>query len=61
MASRPWIQIVTPDQIVNGQVDTSVPPNGTGTQWGTVNRGTGNTLATVSTTWINHATERQLR
>jgi len=35
MASRPWVQIVTPDQIVNGQVDTSVPPTGTGTQWAT--------------------------
>jgi hypothetical protein len=58
MASRPWIQIVTPDQIVNGQVDTSVPPNGSGTQWGTVNRGTGLTdtnLPTTSTVWINHA------
>ena len=35
MASPPWVQIVTPDQIVNGQVDTSVPPTGSGTQWGT--------------------------
>ncbi len=55
MASRPWIQIVTPDQIVNNQVDTSVPPNGSGTHWGTVNRGTGLSLPTVSTQWINHA------
>ena len=56
MATRPWVQIVTPDQIVNGQVDTSVPPNGSGTQWGTVNRGTGLSLPTTSTVWINHAT-----
>ncbi|HEX4086186.1 MAG TPA: hypothetical protein VHY22_14820 [Chthoniobacteraceae bacterium] len=55
MASRPWVQIVTPDQIVSGQVDTSVPPNGSGTQWGTVNRGTGLSLPTESTLWINHA------
>ena len=55
MASRPWVQIVTPDQIVNGQVDTSVPPNGSGTQWGAVNRGTGLSLPTTSSVWINHA------
>ncbi len=56
MASRPWVQIVTPDQIVNGQVDTSVPPTGSGTQWGNVNRGTGLSLPTNATVWINHAT-----
>ncbi len=56
MATRPWVQIVTPDQIVNGQVDTSVPPTGTGTQWGTINRGTGLSLPLTSTAWINHAT-----
>ena len=55
MASRPWIQIVTPDQIINGKVDTSVPPTGAGTQWGTVNRGTGLSLPLTSTAWINHA------
>jgi hypothetical protein len=55
MASRPWVEIVTPDQIVNGKVDTSVPPTGTGTTWGTVNRGSGLSLPLTSTVWINHA------
>jgi hypothetical protein len=57
LGSRPWIQIVTPDQIVDGEIDTSVPPNGTGTQWGVVNRGTGLTLVNVSKDYVDHATE----
>ncbi len=55
MATRPWVQIVTPDQIVNGQIDTSVPPTGAGTAWGNVSRGTGLSLPLTSTLWINHA------
>ena len=27
LASHPWVQMVTPDQIVAAQVDTSVPPD----------------------------------
>ena len=56
LASHPWIQIVTPDQIANGQIDTSVPPTGSG-GFGVVNRGTGMTLPVVSKDWIDHATE----
>ena len=56
MASHPWIQIVTPDMIVSGTLDTSVPPTGTG-GFGTVQRGSGLSLATVSKDWLDHATE----
>lgn len=57
LASHPWVQIVTPDQIVNGQVDTSVPPDGTGDAFGSVDRGTGLTLPLVAQDFIDHATE----
>ncbi len=57
LGSRPWIQLVTPDQIVNGAVDLSQPPDGTGDTWGSVNRGTGLTLANVAKDYIDHATE----
>jgi glycosidase len=57
MASRPWIQIVTPDQIAAGQVDLSQPPDGMGDTWGTVNRGSGLTLAKVTHDFLDHATQ----
>jgi Alpha amylase, catalytic domain/Glycosyl hydrolase family 57 len=57
LANHPWIQIVTPDQIASNQIDTSVPPNGSGTQWGSVNRGTGLSLPNVAKDFIDHADE----
>ena len=57
LGARPWIQIVTPDQIVKGEIDTSVPPDGVGDQFGTVNRGSNLTLAKVAKDWVDHATE----
>ena len=57
LASHPWIQIVTPDQIANNQVDTSVPPDGAGDAFGFVDRGTGLTLPLVAQDFIDHATE----
>ncbi len=57
LANHPWVQIVTPDQIASNQIDTSVPPTGAGTHWGTVNRGTSLTLANVAKDFIDHADE----
>ena len=57
LASHPWVRIVTPDQIASGQVDLSVPPDGSGDTWGTVNRGTGLTLAKVQHDFVDHATQ----
>ena len=57
LANHPWIEIVTPDQIVSNQVDTSVPPNGSGTQWGTVNRGTNLSLPNIAKDFVDHADE----
>ena len=57
LASHPWVQLVTPDQIVSGQVDTSVPPDGVGDAFGYVDRGTGLTLPLVAQDFVDHATE----
>ena len=58
MANHPWIQIVTPDQIASGQVDTSVPPNpDSPAAFGAVERGSGLVLAKVAKDWVDHATE----
>ncbi|MGZ5019311.1 MAG: hypothetical protein ACXWAV_02695, partial [Chthoniobacterales bacterium] len=56
LASHPWVQLVTPDQIASGAV--SYLSNGNNvTQWGTVARGTGLSLPNVSKDFIDHATE----
>ena len=59
LASHPWIQLVTPDQIAGGQLDTSVPPNPTSPGgFGAVPRGSGLVLAQVAKDWLDHATEQ---
>ena len=57
IANRPWLQLVSPDQIASGQVDLSQPPDGSGDIWGSVNRGTSGGLAKVSHDFIDHATQ----
>ena len=57
LASHPWVEMVTPDQIVKAQVDTSVPPDGSGDTFGYVDRGTGLTPPMVAQDFIDHATE----
>ena len=58
IASRPWIQIVTPDQIANAQVDISVPADGIGDAWPVKERGSEPAVATkVAPDYIDHATE----
>ncbi len=53
LASRPWIQLVTPDQIASNQV----PYNGGSTGvWGTVNRGSPS-LPLVAKDFVDYATE----
>ncbi len=59
MASRPWIQLVTPDQIASGQVDLSQPPDGAGDTWGVKDRSTGGGSAAlkVAHDYVDHATQ----
>jgi len=54
-ANRPWIRIVTPDEIVNQQVD--INRDGVGDAWTAIDRGTP-TLPKVSQDFIDHATQQ---
>ena len=56
LANHPWIQMVTPDQIAQGQVSYN-SNGGSATDWGTVNRGQNLTLPNVSKDFIDHADE----
>jgi len=58
LASRPYVRVVTPSQILAGQVQYPRLDNGqlTGT-WGVVERGTNNQLPTVAKDWVHRATQ----
>lgn len=56
LASRPWTQLVTHQQILDGEVDLSQPSDGLGDIWGTVDRGTGLTLEKTAQLFVDHAT-----
>ena len=53
-ANKPWIQIVTPQQITNNQID--INRDNVGDAWGVIDRGTP-ILANVSQDWVDHATQ----
>jgi hypothetical protein len=57
MASRPWIQLVTPQMIADGEVSYIGQDSNIYTTWSTTNRGTGQTLAKVQPDWLDHATQ----
>lgn len=57
LANRPWVQIVSLDDIANGEVDLSQPPDGQGDIWGTVERGAGLNLPLTAKDFIDHATQ----
>ena len=55
MASRPWIQIVGPDEVAAGKVDLSVPPDGIGDEFATLNRGNIVFGRKQAPMWLDHA------
>lgn len=57
LANRPWIELVTLEDIVTGQVDLSEPADGAGDNWSKVDRGTGLSLAPTAKNFIDHATQ----
>ncbi len=57
LASRPWVRIVTAQDILNGQVPYIGQDGNTHTTWGTVNRGSGLNLVQTAKDWIDHATQ----
>jgi hypothetical protein len=54
LASRPWIRVVTADQIANHEVNYIGQDGGTYSEWGTVDRGSP-TLAPVAKDWVDWA------
>jgi len=55
LANRPWVQIVTPEQIANNQIDINA--DGIGDSWYAIPRGSPVPLAKVSNEWLHHATQ----
>ena len=53
-ANKPWIQIVTPQQISNHQID--IDRDNIGDVWGVFDRGAP-VLANVAQDWVDHATQ----
>jgi hypothetical protein len=53
-ANKPWIRIVTPEQIANGEID--INRDGSGDPWFVIDRGAP-TLNKVSQDWIHHSTQ----
>jgi hypothetical protein len=56
LASRPWIRVVTAEQIAAGEVAYRGQDGNTYTTWGTVNQGTGRTLVQTAKDWVDWAT-----
>jgi len=57
LASRPWIEVVGPDQVASGEVDLSVPPDGAGDAFASIDRGTTSFGRKLGPLWLDHATE----
>lgn len=57
LASRPWVRLVTAQDILNGSVPYVGQDGQTHTTWGTVQRGTGLNLVQTAKDWIDHATQ----
>lgn len=57
IANRPWIELVTLDDVAHGDIDLSQPADGSGDTWSTVNRGTGQSLQRTAKDFIDHATQ----
>ncbi|MGJ8651862.1 MAG: alpha-amylase family glycosyl hydrolase [Opitutaceae bacterium] len=57
IANRPWVELVTLDDVATGEIDLSQPADGSGDTWSTVNRGTGQSLQRTAKDYIDHATQ----
>jgi len=57
LAGRPWIRIVTANEIVNGQVSYKGADGNMTSVWGLKDRGTSLNLVQTAKDWIDHATQ----
>jgi hypothetical protein len=55
LGSRPWIRVVTGQQIVDGEIPYTGQDGNTYTNWGTEQRGTGRTLVQTAKDWVDWA------
>ena len=56
LGSRPWIRVVTAQQIADNQVDYVGTDNNTYSTWGAESRGTGQELVQTAKDWVDWAT-----
>ncbi len=57
LASRPWVELVGPDQVATGQVDLSLPPDGGGDNFAGIDRGSTTFGRKLGPLWLDHATQ----
>jgi glycosidase len=57
LASRPWIEIVGPEQVASGEVDLTFPPDGGGDEFAPLERGTVAFGRKLGPLWVDHATQ----
>ncbi|MGA0368572.1 MAG: alpha-amylase family glycosyl hydrolase [Kiritimatiellia bacterium] len=57
LVNRPWVELVSLEEVAAGEVDLSQPPDSQGDSWGTVARGVGQNLQLTSKDFIDHATQ----
>jgi hypothetical protein len=57
LASRPWVELVGPDQVANGEVDLSLPPDGSGDGFASLERGSVTFPTRKGPLWLDHASE----
>ncbi|MEO5715604.1 MAG: alpha-amylase family glycosyl hydrolase [Luteolibacter sp.] len=57
LASRPWVELVGPDQVARGAVDLSLPPDGNGDQFASLERGNTSFGRKLGPLWVDHSTE----
>jgi hypothetical protein len=57
LASRPWVEIVGPDQVAAGEVDLTLPPDGSGDQFASLERGNTTFGRKLGPVWTDHATQ----
>jgi hypothetical protein len=56
LGSRPWIRVVTAQQVADNQIDYVGQDGNTYTTWGTETRGTGQDLEQTAKDWVDWAT-----
>ena len=57
LANRPWIEVISLDDLADDQISYKGLDGNTYSTWGTIDRGSSTGLAMVAKDWIDHATQ----